>query len=697
MDKDLKKILKTLGVEDGDYYINDDGRVKKKGILFDEDTGIYQTESGEFKKEGILFDENTGLKQNKHGEFKEEGILFDKDTGIYQDKNGNYKKKGILFDKKTGYYKDKHGNIKKEGFFGNSSHINTGNAKNKSRESIKLPNSTSSLIGYFIGFAIVITIALTFLTIAFFLSPVILLIWYLIKKRELQWVAVLGMIFSTYLIYDITTGGFLTGTILKMQRTGQEKYIALGYFVILATTLGFFIDKYTSNIVPVVENGNFFQQKNIKERRPFIAGFSVLLLAVFSIFQFVNFSDNDNYNSSNYNNLNTTTSSKIRFNSSMLVGNWNIQNENNSTYNFSDNASGNFINGKGQRFDFNWSIPNTYTLRIKLDSDNSVWNWNIEQSSHNRIVMFSKQHNIRRTMTKRGNYLTNGSLAIITDPDGFTNVRAGKGTNTNVIYKLKTNENFTVYPTNDKWWELKLNNGQTGYIFHNRVHIINNNLKGQFPIASNKVLNQNDLNRMSKRDLQIMRNEIFARYGYIFKSGGQMDRHFRKTNWYRPEYKNVDSKLTEIEKKNIELILKHENQALNINNSVGYTNGTNIIMRNGHSTQSKIIGSLKNSGEKIQILDNYYPNNSETLIKRSVNVRTNMGTNYDLERGKSVIVLSKQGGKVKIQFKDKELRNLTATINQSYLDNSVSSNWYKIKRNTGEIGWVFGKFVNITN
>lgn len=414
-----------------------------------------------------------------------------------------------------------------------------------------------------------------------------------------------------------------------------------------------------------------------------------------------NTTDNNNQIQNSNSNSNNTNNNSNSFNNNLLAGNWNILNENNSSYYFSNNGRGTYNNGNGKSFDFDWSIPKDNALKIQLDVDKSIWNWNIENYDDNSVVMFSRQHNIRRTITKgnsnANSTTSNGKSAIITDPDGFTNVRSGKGTNTSVIYQLKTNENFTVYPTNEKWWKVKLNNGSIGYIFNDRVHIINNSLKGNYPQATNKVLTSSDISHLSKRELQIMRNEIFARYGYKFKSGGEMDRYFKNTNWYNGRYNNVDNRLSEIEKKNVKFIQSYEQSNSNNTISFGYSKGTNVIMRQNHSTNAKIVGSLKNSGERVTILDNYYPNNSETLIKQSINVRTNQGTNYNLQKGKSVTVLSRQNNQIKIRFKDKNLNNLTATINQSYIDNSVSSNWYKIKRNTGEIGWVFGKFINVSN
>jgi hypothetical protein len=54
-----------------------------------------------------------------------------------------------------------------------------------------------------------------------------------------------------------------------------------------------------------------------------------------------------------------------------------------------------------------------------------------------------------------------------------------------------------------------------------------------------------------------MRNEIFARHGYIFKTN-DMKLYFESQAWYSPKYEDVTSFLTEIEKGNIELIKRYE-------------------------------------------------------------------------------------------------------------------------------------------
>lgn len=84
-----------------------------------------------------------------------------------------------------------------------------------------------------------------------------------------------------------------------------------------------------------------------------------------------------------------------------------------------------------------------------------------------------------------------------------------------------------------------------------------NTINGNYTIASEKVLTGDDLLNRNKYELKIMRNEIFARYGYIFKTN-DMRLYFESQSWYSPRYEDVTSFLTEIEKGNIELIKRYE-------------------------------------------------------------------------------------------------------------------------------------------
>lgn len=93
-------------------------------------------------------------------------------------------------------------------------------------------------------------------------------------------------------------------------------------------------------------------------------------------------------------------------------------------------------------------------------------------------------------------------------------------------------------------------------------HSVNNYYSGEFKNTSTKELTEEDLKNLSKTKLAIMRNEVFARYGYTFKVNGEMDNYFKQQKWYKGQHKNVDHFLTGLEKQNITLIKKMEKDAI---------------------------------------------------------------------------------------------------------------------------------------
>ncbi len=81
--------------------------------------------------------------------------------------------------------------------------------------------------------------------------------------------------------------------------------------------------------------------------------------------------------------------------------------------------------------------------------------------------------------------------------------------------------------------------------------------RGEFPKVSLVSLRNEDLENKSEWELRIMRNEVFARYGYIFKMPELKD-YFLSQNWYVPQSEDVNNLLTPLEKDNIEKIKRHE-------------------------------------------------------------------------------------------------------------------------------------------
>lgn len=80
---------------------------------------------------------------------------------------------------------------------------------------------------------------------------------------------------------------------------------------------------------------------------------------------------------------------------------------------------------------------------------------------------------------------------------------------------------------------------------------------GRFPEGSTRLLTTADLYGKSDWDLRIMRNEIFARHGYIFKKS-ELRQYFSSQSWYSPRYSDVSPYLSSVEKQNAQFLKNHE-------------------------------------------------------------------------------------------------------------------------------------------
>jgi hypothetical protein len=79
----------------------------------------------------------------------------------------------------------------------------------------------------------------------------------------------------------------------------------------------------------------------------------------------------------------------------------------------------------------------------------------------------------------------------------------------------------------------------------------------RFVKISECLLTEDDIKGFSKQELRVLRNEIYARHGHIFKSK-DLRNYFSAKDWYKPQYEDASDLLNTIEKKNIAFIKKHE-------------------------------------------------------------------------------------------------------------------------------------------
>ena len=94
---------------------------------------------------------------------------------------------------------------------------------------------------------------------------------------------------------------------------------------------------------------------------------------------------------------------------------------------------------------------------------------------------------------------------------------------------------------------------------HKEINIITTtSVKNNYfviPDSSTRYLTEDDLMGLTSDELEIARNEIYARHGYIFVSDEWKD-FFIDRPWYTPTSKEVS--LNNIEEYNVSMILKEE-------------------------------------------------------------------------------------------------------------------------------------------
>ena len=81
----------------------------------------------------------------------------------------------------------------------------------------------------------------------------------------------------------------------------------------------------------------------------------------------------------------------------------------------------------------------------------------------------------------------------------------------------------------------------------------------KYSFTSERFVSIEELDSMRYLDLGVMRNEIFADYGYSFKTEKWQD-YFKQFDWYKPlnDNEKINDKLNAIEKVNIKLIVAEE-------------------------------------------------------------------------------------------------------------------------------------------
>jgi hypothetical protein len=80
---------------------------------------------------------------------------------------------------------------------------------------------------------------------------------------------------------------------------------------------------------------------------------------------------------------------------------------------------------------------------------------------------------------------------------------------------------------------------------------------GKYPEGSTRLLSADDAAGKSPWEIKVMKNEIYARHGYIFKTS-ELKSYFERQSWYRPMYDDVTGLLSKIEIENAAFLKSYE-------------------------------------------------------------------------------------------------------------------------------------------
>lgn len=171
--------------------------------------------------------------------------------------------------------------------------------------------------------------------------------------------------------------------------------------------------------------------------------------------------------------------------------------------------------------------------------------------------------------------------AVIDDPDGYTNVRAQPSTAAAIVDRVEDGEAFTTFSQDGGWWQVRTADGKLGWMERSRIRTLaarpDARTAGPAPVvaaetaastpppasgaglvlpeSSTRRLTRVDLAGLTREQLTLARNEIFARHGRRF-ARADLRAHFEQFDWYTP----VDrpSRLSPIELENVALIGRAE-------------------------------------------------------------------------------------------------------------------------------------------
>lgn len=167
--------------------------------------------------------------------------------------------------------------------------------------------------------------------------------------------------------------------------------------------------------------------------------------------------------------------------------------------------------------------------------------------------------------------------ATVSDPDGYTNVRASGALSAPIVATVNEGERFRTFRQRARWWQVQLSDGTIGYIARSRIRLAGEapppaasaapdlsqpepaaaRADMTFPDSSTRRLTEAEVYPLGPSTLRYARNEIYARKGRRFRDP-ELQAYFGQFAWYRPVSDEVS--LNPVEQANVALLQQAEDR-----------------------------------------------------------------------------------------------------------------------------------------
>ncbi len=117
-------------------------------------------------------------------------------------------------------------------------------------------------------------------------------------------------------------------------------------------------------------------------------------------------------------------------------------------------------------------------------------------------------------------------------------------------------KNTNTYITNDNAYLFY--SSSSGTRTTNDIFEIKNNSQQFWPLDK-FAISTDDLDRLTQKEIEIIKNEAFARHGYIFINENWSE-FFKQFDWYKPDETFTESEFTKLERQNVDTIILYERE-----------------------------------------------------------------------------------------------------------------------------------------